>query len=206
MFDRPRSKRHPVHREGSGVPQNGGNGPLMVETGVLLIGRGVAYRKTDETDLCWSTTVETGVLFIGRGVAYRKTEETDLCWSATLHPPSTSSSLHLRLFIHGLLFIQPPPALLHRLLFNHPSTGTPPSSTVHPALHGVVLFIQPSTPRGPVHPEATPPLTVHPPPPQRSLFIQRGSIHRLQLAAVAKESLDRVQLTAIDRSLGFSNA
>ena len=51
VFDRPRSKRDPVHREGSGVPQNEGNGPPMVETGVLLIGRGVAYRKTEETDL-----------------------------------------------------------------------------------------------------------------------------------------------------------
>ena len=70
VFDRPRSKHDPVHREGSGVPQNGGNGPPTVETGVLLIGRGVAYRKTDETYLCWSATVETGVLFIGRGVAY----------------------------------------------------------------------------------------------------------------------------------------
>ena len=38
-----------------------------------MIGRGVAYRKTDETNLCWSATVETGVLFIGRGVAYHKT-------------------------------------------------------------------------------------------------------------------------------------
>ena len=38
-----------------------------------MIGRGVAYRKTEETDLCWSATVETGVLFIMRGVAYRKT-------------------------------------------------------------------------------------------------------------------------------------
>ena len=37
--------------EGCGVPQNGGNRPPTVETGVLLIGRGVAYRKTDETDL-----------------------------------------------------------------------------------------------------------------------------------------------------------
>src|SRR3954469_13877325 len=45
VFDRPRSKRDPVHREGSGVPHNGGNGPPTVETGVLLIGRGVAYRK-----------------------------------------------------------------------------------------------------------------------------------------------------------------
>ena len=49
-----------------------------VRNGVLLIGRGLAYRKMDETDLCWSSTVETGVLFIGRGVAYRKTDETDL--------------------------------------------------------------------------------------------------------------------------------
>ena len=66
--------------------------------GVLLIGRGVAYHKTDETDLLQSNggpvdregcgvpqnggngppTVETGVLLIGRGVAYRKMEETDL--------------------------------------------------------------------------------------------------------------------------------
>ena len=43
-----------------------------------MIGRGVAYRKTDEMDLCWSATVKMGVLLIGRGVAYRKTDETDL--------------------------------------------------------------------------------------------------------------------------------
>ena len=41
----------PVDREGCGVQQNGGNGPPTVETGVLLIGRGVAYRKTEEMDL-----------------------------------------------------------------------------------------------------------------------------------------------------------
>ena len=35
----------------TGVRHNGGNGPPTVETGVLLIGRGVAYRKTEETDL-----------------------------------------------------------------------------------------------------------------------------------------------------------
>ena len=38
-----------------------------------MIGRGVVYCKTEETDLCWSATVEMGVLFIGRGVAYSKT-------------------------------------------------------------------------------------------------------------------------------------
>ena len=42
-----RLERGPIDREGCGVPQNGGNGPPTVETGVLLIGRGVAYRKTD---------------------------------------------------------------------------------------------------------------------------------------------------------------
>ena len=51
VIDRPRSKLDPVHREGCGVPQTRGNGPPMVETGVLLIGRGVAYPKTEETDL-----------------------------------------------------------------------------------------------------------------------------------------------------------
>ena len=41
----------PVHQEGRDGPQNGGHGPPTVEMGVQLIGRGVAYRKTDETDL-----------------------------------------------------------------------------------------------------------------------------------------------------------
>ena len=87
--------------------------------GVLLIGRGVAYHKTEETDLSWSATVKTGVMFIGRGVAYRKTGLDGILFistvdpiqppRATVHPLSTSSSLHLRLFIHVLLFIQPPP-------------------------------------------------------------------------------------------------
>ena len=230
----------------------------------------------EETDLCWSATVETGVLFIGRGVAYRKTglhgilfiSTVDLLQPprATVHPQSTSSSLHLRLFIHGLLFIQPPP-LLHRLLFNqpspwglvqpplhgllfiHPSTvyclSSPPRGRpVHPALHGV-LFIQPQPARSigvlfiqrqhhgvlfihphrelfiqtlpamlTVHPEATPRGLVHPPPPgtvhpnpaSDAHCSSQGSIDRLPLAAVAKESLHWVQLAAIDRSLGFSNA
>ena len=65
--------RGPVDRERCGVPQNKGNGPPTVETRVLLIRRGVAYRKKEETDFYWSATVEIGVMFIGRGVAYRKT-------------------------------------------------------------------------------------------------------------------------------------
>ena len=130
---------------------------------------------------------------------------------------SCSSSLHHAL-IHRLLFNHPstiyysssPPH--HRVLFNHPSTGTPPLSTVHPALHTTgscsttppraplhrLLFIQPSTtPRGPVHPEATPrgpvhpppPGTVHPNPPQRSLFIQRQ--HRSASVSSSSEGIAR---------------
>ena len=129
------------------------------------------------------------------------------------HPASTgsySSSLH------GLLFIQPPPC------------ATPPA-TVQPPLHRL-LFIQPSTPQGPVQPplhghastvhcSSSPPhhgvlfiqrqrhrsLFIQPPPPPPATLTVHP-INRLQLAAVAKESLDWVQLTAIDRSIGFSNA
>ena len=68
-----------VHGEGCGVPQNGGNRPPTVETGVLLIGRGVAYRKTEETALCSTGHSRNGVLFIGRGLVYRKTVETGSC-------------------------------------------------------------------------------------------------------------------------------
>ena len=143
-----------------------------------MIRRGVAYRKTDETDLCWSATVETGVLFIGRGVAYRKRglhrilfiTTVDLLHPprVTVHPPLTFSSLH------GLLFIQPPPRAtppatiqpplhggpLHRLLLIQPSTGSSCSS--NPPHHGVLfiqrqhhrsLFIQPPLPTLTVHPE-----------------------------------------------------
>src|SRR3954466_14066861 len=98
----------PIDREGCGVPQNGGNRPPTVETGVLLIGRGVAYRKTNKTDLCWSATVETGVLFIGRGVAYRK------------------MGLHGILFISTVDLLQPPRALVHPA-----STGSCSSSSLH---------------------------------------------------------------------------
>ena len=172
---------------------------------------------------------------------------------APVHPPSTSSSLHLRLFIHGLLFIQPPPcapppATVQPALSTGSCSTTPPRATIHPALHRL-LFNQPSTglsyssspstgssyssspPRGLVHPPLHRldrsrycsssgnglyyhgVLFIQPPtgncsskPPNNTHCSSRGSIDRLQLAAVAKESLDRVELTAIDRSLGFSSA
>ena len=70
-----------------------------------MIRRGVVYHKMEETDLCWSATVETGVLFIRRGLAYRKTGLHGILFISTVdplqppraivHPPSASSSLHL---------------------------------------------------------------------------------------------------------------
>ena len=161
-----------------------------------MIERGLAYRKTDKMDLLWS---KWGSCSSGGVWRTAKRDSTGHCSSPPLTPSSLhgllfihhrplpastcdcsstgscSSSLH-RALLHQLLFNHP----LHRLLLNHPSTGycssTPPLSTVHPALHGVVLFIQPSTgpvhptptgsiDRGPVHPEATPRGPVHPPPP-----------------------------------------
>ena len=152
MFDRPRLKRDPGHREGSSVSQNGGNRPPTVETGVLLIERGVAYRKTDGTDLCWSATVETGVLFIGRGVVYRKTDKTDLCWSATVETgvlfigrcvAYRKTGLHAILFISTVDLLQPPRAPVHPASTALYSTGyystTPPRAPLHR-----LLFIQPS--------------------------------------------------------------
>ena len=162
---------------------------------VLLIVRGVAYHKTEDTDLCWSATIETGVLFIGRGVAYHKTglhgilsiSTVDLLQppQATVHPASSSSSLHLRLFIHGLLFIQPPPrapppATIQPALSMGSCSTTPPRATVHPTLHRL-LFNQPSTgycstfpPWGPVHPAVHGILFIHAQPARRIgvLFIQ----------------------------------
>ena len=45
-----------------------------------MIRRGVAYHKTNETDLCWSATVKTG----GRGVAYRKTGLHEILFISTV--------------------------------------------------------------------------------------------------------------------------
>ena len=133
--------RGPVDREGCGVPQNGRNRPPTVEMGVLFIWRVWRTAKRDSTRYCSS-------------------------------PPSTSSSLHGLVHpsstgscsssLHGLLFIQPPPcatppATVQPALSTSSCSTTPPWATVHPALHHL-LFIQPSTPRGPVQP----PLHGHP--------------------------------------------
>ena len=196
-----------------------------------MIERGVAYSKTKETDLCWSATVETGSCSSGGVWRTAKRDSTGYCSS----PPSTPSSLHELLFIHrrpppastcdcsstGSCSSSLPRKLLHLVPFNQPS----PRATVHPALHHL-LFILPSMgwsysycpPRGRVHPAPTgsndrgpvhppPPGTVHPNPLSNTHCSSRGSIARLQLAAVAKESLDRsgsVTRSPAVQSLGFS--
>ena len=118
-------------------------------------------------------------------------------------------------------FLQPPPSIVHpRGPVHLASTGyystSPRRGPVHPPSTGLLD-------RGPVHPAATtyyyhgvlfiqpPPGTVDPTPTTyvstRSTnphvhYSSRGSrFDRLQLAAVAKESLDRVQLIVRDRSI-----
>ena len=171
--------------------------------GILFIGMGLVYRKTKETDFSWTSYGRNGgpVHREGCGVTQNGTPRDTVhlhrrpppASTSYCHPLSTSSSLHLRLFIHGLLFIQPPPCAtppatvqppLHGLLFIQPSTvycssSPPQGGPVHPALPGLlfihpqparsigVVFIQrqrPLLPRGPVHPT-----------PHRELFIQTPS-------------------------------
>ena len=134
-----------------------------------MIGRGVAYRKTDEMDLCWSATVETGVLLIGRGVAYCKTEETDLLrskWGLVNRegcgvPQNGRNGLVLARYGRN-------GGPVHREGCGVPQNGTP-RDTVHlhrrppPASTGycsstVDLLQPPPTtvhPRAPVHPAST---------------------------------------------------
>ena len=40
--------------------------------------QGLAYRTTEETALCLTGHFRNGIMFIGRGLAYRKTEEMDV--------------------------------------------------------------------------------------------------------------------------------
>ena len=165
-FDRPRSKRDPVHREGSSVPQNGGNRPPTIETRVMFIGRGVAYRKTGLH----------GILFISIVDPLQPPR-------ATVHSPSTSSSLHLRLFIHELQFIQPPPH------------ATPPAS-VQPALPTGSCSTTP--PRATVHPTPTGNCSSKPPQ-QCSLFIQRQ--HRSASVSSSSEGIARSVTVYSHRSI-----
>ena len=185
MFDRPRSKRDPVHqgvwrtakrrkrtsygrnrgpvdREGCGVPQNGGNGPPTVETGVLLIGRGVAYRKTEEMDLLrskrwscssgrvWRTAKRTKRTSYGRngGPIHREgcgIPQNGTPWD-TVHfhrrPPPASTSY----CSSTVDLLQPPPATVHPRAPVHPASTaryfTGYCSTT--PLHGL-LFNHPST-------------------------------------------------------------
>ena len=116
VFDRPLLKRDPVHREGSGVPRNRGNGLLL---DLLRSKRGPVDREgcgvaqNGGNGLVLERYGQNGgpVHQEGSGVPQNGTPRDTVHLHrripprATVHPPSTSSSLHLRLFIHGLLFI-----------------------------------------------------------------------------------------------------
>ena len=165
MLERYGRNGGPVHREGCGVPQNG------TPWDTIHLHR----RPPPAFTGYYSSTVHLV-----------QPPPSPVHPQAPVHPASTTR------YSTGYCSTTP----LHGLLLKHPSTGycssTPPS-TVHPALHGVVLFIQPSTgscssspnPARSIgvmfiqrkHDEV---LFIHPtahcpsnPPSQRSLFIQR---------------------------------
>ena len=143
--------------------------------------------------MCSTGHVRNGILFIGRGLAYRKTEETDLLrskrgpvdregcdipqnggnglvlerYGRNGGPDHREGCAYRKTGLHRILFIstvdplQPPRATVHPASTSsslHPAT-VHPRAPVQPPLHGL-LFIQPSTiycssssPRGgPVHP------------------------------------------------------
>ena len=162
MLDLLRSKWCPVDREGCGVPQNRGNGLVLEHYGrnggpVHRGECGVPQKRTPRDTVHLHVDCLHGLLFIHRRLPP---------W-ATVHPPSTSCNLHLRLFIHGLLFIQPPPRSTPPATIQ-PALSTGSCSTTPPR----VLFIQLSTvyyssspPRGRhVHPALHEVLFIHPQP------------------------------------------
>ena len=160
--------------------------------------------KRDSTGYC-SSPLSTpsslhGLLFI-----HRRPPPASTCDCSSTG--SCSSSLH-RALLHRLLFNQPSPRApvqppLHGLLFIQPSTVYCSS-----ILHEVVLFIQPSTGSCSSSPNrldrsgscssrdnttgscsSTPTENCSSKHPNNAHCSSRGSIDRLQLAAIAKESL-----------------
>ena len=125
------------------------------------------YHKTEETNFSWTSYGQNGVLLIGRGVAYRQNGGNGLvleCYGRNGGPvhregcgvpqngtPRDAVHFHRRPPPTSTGYRRPPPAstgsyssslhrvLLHWLLFNHPSTVYCSSS---PPPHHGVLFIQ----------------------------------------------------------------
>ena len=113
-----------------------------VRNGILFIGRALVYRKRRKQT---PYSRNGGPIHReGCGIPQNGTPRD----TVHLHhrPPPASTGYH-RPPPASTGYRRPPPAstgscssslhraLLHRLLFNNPSTGTPPTSTVHPALH-----------------------------------------------------------------------
>jgi len=148
------SKQGVVDQEGCGVPQNGGNG-LVLERLWLKWGHvhwegcGIPQNGTP------------------RDIVHPPSTSSLQPPRATAHPLSTSSSLHLLLFIHHI-FLLPPPATIHLASIDYCSIS-PPWGPVHPPQAALVW----RPPRDPVHPVATVPYY------QGVLFIQPppGNVH-----------------------------
>ena len=199
----------PVDREGCGILQDGGNGLVLERYGrnegpVHREGCGVPQNGTPrDTVHLHRRPPPASMSYCSSTIDHLQPPPATVHPRAPIHPASTAC------YSTGYCSTSP----LHGLLFNHPTTGycssCAPPSTVHPALHGVVLFIQPSTGSCSSSPNwldrsgscssrgnATGVLFIHPhrelfiqPPQQRSLFIQRQ--HRSASVSSSSEGIAR---------------
>ena len=161
--------------------------------------------KWDSTGYCTSPPSTASTSYCSSTVDLLQPPPATIHPRAPVHPASTARS--------STIYCSTSP--FHGVLFHHPSTGycssSPPPATVQLALHGV-LFIQPSTgscsstpnrlDRSGSYSSSGNGLYYHgvlfiqahtgnfsSKPPNNAHCSSRGSIDRLQLAVVAKESL-----------------
>ena len=111
LFDHVWSKQGPVHREGSGISQNGGNGLVFDR---VRAKRGPVDREGCGVSQNGGNTLVLECLWSKRGPVHQE----GCCIPQistprpSVHPPSSSPSLHLLLFIQRRL-LQPPLAIVH---------------------------------------------------------------------------------------------
>ena len=141
----------PVDREGCGVPQNGGNRLVLERYGrngspVHREGCGVPQNGTPrDTVHLHRRPPPASTGYCSSTIDLLQPPPVTVHPRAHVHPRAPVHPASTARYSTGYCSTSP----LHGLLFNHPSMGCcsscPPPSTVHPALHRVVLFIQHST-------------------------------------------------------------
>ena len=195
-----------------------------------MIGRDVAYRKTDKSDLCWSAFRSKRGSCSSGGVWHTAKRDYTGYYPSTVYclaPASTGYCLST------VDLLQPPPATVHPRRLPHASTSYCSSTGSCSSSLNRLLFNQPSTGscsstpnrlnRGPVHPAAMTSTTtgscssnphrelffepqphtsrlVQPQPP-RSLFIKRQQVRSTSVSSSSEGIARSGSVTTRDRSI-----